>query len=85
VEALALIKAGKAKGLVVPADVWGYLMTYIAPRADDPEAPVFISPNLQRFNQRNFYGRFFRPAVKAALPPHLSALRFHDLRQTPWQ
>jgi hypothetical protein len=47
-----------------------------------PAALVFTGPDGGPLRHSGFYRRHFKPAVKAALPPELHALRFHDLRHT---
>ena len=56
------------------------LAELIAPRAGDPQALVFTSPDGGPLRHRNFYDRHFKPAVLAAGLP--DAMRFHDLRHT---
>jgi integrase len=46
----------------------------------EPDALVFTAKDGGPLRQGLFYGRYFRPATKKALPPHLHKLRFHDLR-----
>jgi len=47
---------------------------------DDPDAPVFTSPNGSPLRHSNFYSRVWRPAVLNADVP--DNLRIHDLRHT---
>jgi integrase len=48
----------------------------------DPDRLVFVTPTGYPVRHNLFYKRVFKPAVRAALPPRLHALRFHDLRHT---
>jgi integrase len=43
---------------------------------------VFTSPRGAPLQHRVFYRRYFKPAVKAALPPAKHGVRFHDLRHS---
>ena len=45
-------------------------------------ALVFTSPRGSPLQHRLFYRRYFKPAVRAALPAEKHGLRFHDLRHT---
>ena len=47
-----------------------------------PDALVFTSPTGEPLRHGLFYRRFFKPAVRAALPAEKHGLRFHDLRHT---
>lgn len=47
-----------------------------------PDALVFVQRNGNPIRHGNFYRRHFKPAARAALPPELHNLRFHDLRHT---
>lgn len=78
------------RSVPLPRPLPDLLASYIADRADDPTAYVFVSPESRRrgpLHHGNFYRRHFRPAVAKAiedgtLPAHLAGLRFHDLRHT---
>lgn len=52
------------------------------PSGAGPQALVFTTPSGTPIRQALFYRRFFKPAVRAALPPEKHGLRFHDLRHT---
>lgn len=63
------------------------LMEYVAPRASEPEAFVFVARNGRPLHHSNFMARHFKPAVarlveKGSLTREQSGLRFHDLRHT---
>lgn len=48
----------------------------------DPETLVFMTARGMPLRHGNFVTRFFKPAVRACLPPNKHGLRFHDLRHT---
>jgi hypothetical protein len=48
----------------------------------DPDRLLFTTLGGYPVRHSLFYKRTFRPAVKAALPARLHALRWHDLRHT---
>jgi integrase len=48
----------------------------------DADRLLFVTPRGYPVRHNLFYKRVFKPAVKAALPSRLHALRFHDLRHT---
>ncbi len=52
------------------------------PGGNGPEALVFPGPQGGPLRHGNFYGRHYKPAVRAALPAAKHGLRFHDLRHT---
>lgn len=56
------------------------LRTHVAGMALD--GYLFTTEDGALLGRSNFTTRVWKPAVKAALPPHLHALRFHDLRHT---
>lgn len=47
-----------------------------------PAALVFATEAGEPIRQSNFYRRFYKPAVRAALPAEKHGLRFHDLRHS---
>ena len=47
-----------------------------------PDTLVFVTARGLPLRHGNFMTRYYKPAVKSALPPHLHGLRFHDLRHT---
>lgn len=47
-----------------------------------PDDLVFTMPTGAPIRHANFYRRYYRPAVRDALPPELHGIRFHDLRHT---
>jgi integrase len=53
-----------------------------SPGGTGPDAPVFTMKGGGRLRHGLVYGRYFRRAVAAALPPETHGLRFHDLRHT---
>lgn len=64
----------------LPASLIPELRRYAEPRLFQPEAYLFVGEAGGQFLHANFYGRHWKPAVRAAgLPEHL---RFHDLRHT---
>jgi len=83
-------KTYSKRSVPLPRPLPDLLTSYVADRADDPSAFVFVSPEGRRgrpLHHGNFYRRHFRPAVEKAikdekLPAHLLGLRFHDLRHT---
>jgi integrase len=56
--------------------------TNTAPGGVGPDALVFTSTTGLPLRHGLFYRRHFKVAVRAALPPPLHGLRFHDLRHT---
>jgi integrase len=48
----------------------------------DRDALVFTTRSGEPIHQSNFYRRYFKPAVRAALPPEKHGLRFHDFRHS---
>jgi len=63
------------------------LAGYIAGRASDPEAFVFLSREGMALHHGNFMARHFKPAVarlveRGELSREKAGLRFHDLRHT---
>ena len=72
-------KSGKARSLLIPQFLVRMLDEQIR-RFPSRDGYLFASPEGGPVRHRNFYRRFFVPAVKAAgLAPDL---RFHDLRHT---
>ncbi len=46
------------------------------------DRPVFSDTKGGLLRHAHFYRRYFKPAVRAALPPEKHGLRFHDMRHT---
>lgn len=71
----------------LPAFLVDPLAGYIAGRASNPEAFVFLSREGKPLHHGNFMARQFKPAVarlveSGKLPGEMVGLRFHDLRHT---
>lgn len=75
-------KTGTARRIGLPRFLRARLAEHLAALPADPEAFVFTSPDGGPLRHGNFYRRFFKPAVRSALPPEKHGLRFHDLRHT---
>jgi integrase len=86
-------KTHAARKLSLPAPITALLTEHLSgsiPGGTGPDALVFTAPEGGPVRHGNFYRRVFRPIVKgdkkrkikAALPPHLQGLRWHDLRHT---
>ena len=73
-------KSGKARTIALPPFLVQLLAVQTAGKG--PEDFVFTGPNGAPLRHGNYYARHFKPAVRRALPAHLHALRFHDLRHT---
>ena len=63
------------------------LAAYIAPRAKEPNALVFVTKSGRALSHRTFVNDYFRPAVdrlveRNVFRAELAAVRFHDLRHT---
>ncbi len=58
-----------------------HLSTF-SPGGAGPEAYVFQTVTGAPIRHNQFYKRYFKPAVRAALPKAKHGLRFHDLRHT---
>ncbi|MHB1854315.1 MAG: tyrosine-type recombinase/integrase [Acidimicrobiales bacterium] len=43
---------------------------------------MFVDARGRPLNYGTFYGLYFKPAVREALPARLHGLRFHDLRHS---
>ena len=71
-------KTGKPRTITVPRFLSELLATHIS--TCSANGYVFTSPNGGPHRHRNFYARFFKPAVRSARLP--TRLRFHDLRHT---
>ena len=75
------------RSVTLPKPLIEPLMEYVAPRANGPDAYVFVSREGHQLHHGNFYRRHFRPAVlrlvgEGKLPTAKAGLRFHDLRHT---
>jgi integrase len=73
--------------LTLPSFLREPLTEYVAPRAKDPNAFVFVGSKGGTLRHSDFYARFFRPAVEHLADrrdwtERLRGLRFHDLRHT---
>lgn len=78
-------KSDRTRVVGVPATLRDDLrlhLTLVHPTGFQADAPLFPGAQGGLHRHANFYRRFFRPAVKAALPEELQGLRFHDLRHT---
>lgn len=94
------VTAVKGKGLVygptktyavrtitLPKFLIDRLAAYVAPRAKNPDAFVFVTETGMPLRHGNFYNDHFRPAVarlvaRGTFRPELAGLRAHDLRHT---
>lgn len=73
-------KTYERRSVPIPAALADELLAHLHTRPGDPDAFVFTSPDGGPVRHRNFYGRFYKPAVlRAELHPRT---RFHDLRHT---
>lgn len=57
-------------------------LTESCPGGNGPDDLLFTTATGKPVRHNLFYKRVFKPTVRAALPPRLHALRFHDLRHT---
>lgn len=73
-------KNGRVRKVALPA----FLVEPLAEAVEGKgqEELVFTGEQGGTLRHHNFYGRHFKPAVRAALPEELHSLRFHDLRHT---
>jgi len=68
------------RSVPIPASIAGELEIHLSTRPGEPDAFLFTAPGGGPLRHRNFYGRFYKPAVlRAGLDPRT---RFHDLRHT---
>ena len=73
-------KTYERRAVPIPLTLADELLAHLQTRPGDPNALVFTSPDGGPLRHRNFYGRFYKPAVsRAELDPRT---RFHDLRHT---
>jgi integrase len=70
------------RAVSLPAFLRDMLAEHLAGRPADPAALFFTGPDGGPLRHSGFYRRHFKPAVRAALPPEVHRLRFHDLRHT---
>lgn len=75
-------KTHQERKLSLPSPIATMLAEHLATLPSPAEQLLFTTPGGQSVRHGNFYSRVFRPTVKAALPSHLHALRWHDLRHT---
>lgn len=82
--ALGPTKTHATRTIALPTFLRNMLAEHLtAPAADaGPEPPVFTMKGGGQLRHGQVYGRYFKRAVAAALPPRLYGLRFHDLRHT---
>lgn len=57
-------------------------MAVPSPGGNGPDDLVFTTKTGAPIRQHMFYRRYFKPAVRAALPAEKHGFRFHDLRHT---
>lgn len=57
-------------------------LTERSPAGNGPDDLVFVTSTGKPMRHGIFYRRFFKPAVRDALPAHKHGFRFHDLRHT---
>ncbi|MGH9064512.1 MAG: site-specific integrase, partial [Acidimicrobiales bacterium] len=74
-------KAGR-RMVILPRFLIDRLRAHLGDRLLDRDAYVFAAADGGPLNYGTFYGLYFKPAVRAALPERLHALRFHDLRHS---
>jgi integrase len=58
------------------------LQEHLASQSPAPGGHLFTMKKGQPLRHGLVYGRYFKAAVRQALPPELAGLRFHDLRHT---
>lgn len=72
-------RAGR-RTVVMPRFITNRIRTHLDGRELDRDAPLFLDVRGRPVNYGTFYGLYFKPAVREALPAHLHGLRFHDLK-----
>jgi len=75
-------KTHETRRVALPSFLAKMLEEHLAALPGGAEALVFSSPRGEPMHHLNLVRRYFRPAVKRALPERLHPLRFHDLRHT---
>jgi integrase len=75
-------KTGKARRVGLPKFLVEMLSEHLEATDGGADALVFTGPDGGPLRHGNFYGRHFKPAVRAVLLPEKHGLRFHDLRHT---
>jgi integrase len=78
-------KAHATRTVSLPPFLRSMLEDHLAeasPGGDGPDHLLFPTKTGRPVRHNLFYKRVFRPAVEAALPARLQALRWHDLRHT---
>ncbi len=78
-------KTHARRAITLPKFLRDQLAEHLAapsPGGTGPDALVFTMPSGAPIRHANFYRRYFKPAVRAALPQPLHGIRFHDLRHT---
>jgi integrase len=75
-------KTGKVRRVELPRFLMTMFSDHLETLDGGADALVFRSPDGGPLRHGNFYGRYFKPAVRAVLPPEKHGLRFHDLRHT---
>jgi integrase len=73
---------GSRRTVSLPAFLTTLLREHMANVPLNPDALVFTGKSGKPLRHNTFVKRHFKPAVRAALPPHLHGLRWHDLRHT---
>lgn len=78
-------KTHSTRSVALPGFLRDMLLDHLTapiPGGRSPGDSLFPSPEGACLRHRNFYSRFFKPAVRAGLPEAKHGLRFHDLRHT---
>ena len=75
-------KTHARRSMTLPAFLRDLLLDHLAGVSPEPDALVFTMPSGAPIRHANFYRRYFKPAVRAALPADKHGVRFHDLRHT---
>ncbi len=78
-------KTHEQRSIKLPHAINELLIAYLtrpSPGGNGPDDLVFVTQTGQPVRHGIFYRRFFKPAVRKALPATKHGLRFHDLRHT---
>jgi integrase len=75
-------KTGRTRQVGLPRFLREMLAVHLEGRPGGSDALVFTATEGGALRHGNFYRRYFKPAVRRALPTEKHGLRFHDLRHT---
>lgn len=75
-------KTYERRRVTLPPWLASEMEDHLATLPASPVALVFTTEGGEPIRQSNFYRRYFKPAVRAALPASKHGLRFHDLRHS---